>query len=160
MSTAASDTAGSHRAPPWGIIAVGAFVLLVLSTVLATRLTGYQPGGAALAPVVAMRELGFRDRENGRIDIFDWRSGETITHYDAGEGSFLRGVMRSLVRQRRIAGITRELPFSLSRHADGRLLISDAQTGETIDLGAFGPDNIAVFAALLPAPGAAESAVD
>jgi putative photosynthetic complex assembly protein len=67
----------------------------------------------------------------------------------AGEGSFMRGVIRSLVRQRHGAAAAAEHPFSLDHHADGRLIVRDPQTSEFIDLVAFGPTNVAVFAAML-----------
>lgn len=143
-----------QRVSPWGIIALAALVLLVLLAVLAARFAGYQPDAAPPAPVVEARELLFRDTADGSVLVLDGQSGDVIARYASGEGSFLRGVMRSLVRQRRMAGIEGARRFQLTRHGDGRLRISDPATGEAIDLGAFGPDNAAVFAQLLGAAGA------
>jgi hypothetical protein len=42
-----------------------------------------------------------------------------------------------------------EPPFILSRHADGRFLITDPQTGRVVDVGVFGPDNSAAFVRLM-----------
>jgi len=151
MNTAARpNTAENRAAPSWAIVALAAFVLLVLFSVLAARLTGYRPETPELTPVVAERLLGFRDRADGTVLIIDADSGEQIESFSAGEGSFLRGVVRALVRQRRIAEVSSNMPFLLTQHSDGRLRISDPQTGESIDLGAFGPDNLVVFARLLP----------
>jgi len=152
MNTAARPNAADNRAAPsWAIVALAAFVLLVLFSILAARLTGYRPDTPDLTPVVAERLLSFRDRADGTVLIIDADSGEQIESFSAGEGSFLRGIMRALVRMRRSAEVNSNMPFLLTRHSDGRLRISDPQTGESIDLGAFGPDNIVVFARLLPA---------
>jgi hypothetical protein len=42
------------------------------------------------------------------------------------------------------------MPFRIALETDGRLLLSDPATGRTVDLRAFGPTNLEVFARLLP----------
>lgn len=141
---------GQHRdrTLPWGVAGLAGIVLLVLIAVLTARLTGFEPAQPVLGAVVETRTLGFRDASGGVVEIYDWDSGADIARYGPGEGAFLRGVMRSLVRQRR--GTTAAIEaFVLERYEDGRLIISDPGTGERIDLVAFGPDNAAVFALLL-----------
>lgn len=149
MDSALENRGSGDRTLPWGVAAMSGVVLLVLLSVLTARLTGFEPPQPALAPVVESRLLGFRDASGGFVEIFDWETGDDIARFGPGEGSFLRGVMRSLVRQRRGEAIAAGAPFTLTRHADGRLRISDPNTGEHIDLVAFGPDNAAVFRALL-----------
>ena len=72
-------------------------MLLVLCAVLAARLTGFEPAQPVLQGVVESRTLGFRDAAGGYVEIIDWDTGEHIESFAPGEGSFLRGVMRSLV---------------------------------------------------------------
>lgn len=150
METTAQQTyeRGEDRTIPIGMGVLGAVVLLVVCAVLAARLTGFTPAEPELAAQLESRMLGFRDR-SGSVEIYDWETGEDISRIAPGEGSFLRGVMRSLVRQRRGTEIPEGAPFLLARYAGGRLMISDPATGERIDLIAFGPDNLAVFAELL-----------
>ena len=57
--------------------------------------------------------------------------------------------MRGLVRDRKRQDLGAEAPFRLTRWADGRLSLQDEATGRSIDLGAFGPTNAAVFAHLM-----------
>lgn len=142
------DTQGAANARLM-LIGVSSLVLLVLIATLIARLTGYSTGTPPVSPVTEMRELGFRDMPRGVVDIYDWQSEAVIARLSAGEGSFIRGVVRSLVRQRR--GLPRDLstPFVLAAHADGRLVLSDRATGESIDLVAFGPTNMASFRPLL-----------
>ncbi len=158
MHSTAQPFADAQRPVPLAVAALGAVLLIVLCAVLVARLTGFEPAQPQLGALVESRLLGFRDLPRGRIEVYDWESAEVITSIDAGEGSFLRGVMRSLVRQRRGAAIDANAPFRLDRYADGRLIIRDPETGEDIDLIAFGPSNIAAFAALLP-PASDETAV-
>ena len=44
---------------------------------------------------------------------------------------------------------TIRLMYDYTRWADGRLSLQDEATGRSIDLGAFGPTNAAVFAHLM-----------
>jgi putative photosynthetic complex assembly protein len=154
MESAMEGGGSPDRTLPWGVAAISGVVLLVLLAVLTARLTGFEPAQPSLGAVVDSRTLGFRDLSGGFVEIFDWDSGENIDRIGPGEGSFLRGVMRSLVRQRRGEAIGAGAPFTLTRYSDGRLMISDPSTGESIDLVAFGPDNAAVFAQLLAASAA------
>jgi len=150
-AAAGGGGSGAPRIAPWSIIALAGLVLLVLLAVLVARLTGYEPAPPPPAAVVESRELLFRDGADGSVLVLDGASENIIARYASGDGSFLRGVMRSLVRQRRVAEVTGARRFLLTRHSDGRLRITDPQTDQAIDLGAFGPDNAAVFARLLAA---------
>ncbi len=67
------------------------------------------------------------------------------------EGVFVRSVMRSVARQRRLRGDTSRAPVILSLRENGRLWLSDPSTDVHIFLGAFGPDNSGAFAAMLNA---------
>jgi putative photosynthetic complex assembly protein len=131
---------------------IAVVAMLVLAATLAARLTGFTTDSIPDASVVDMRQLGFRDLPGGVVEAYDWQSGETLTSMSSGEGAFLRGVVRSLVRQRR--GMDSSIPamFELTRYDDGRVVLSDPSTAESIDLIAFGRDNIAVFAALMDPP--------
>jgi putative photosynthetic complex assembly protein len=49
-----------------------------------------------------------------------------------------------------VARVAGDAPVTLARHANGRLTLDDPATGWTVELTAFGSDNEAAFAALLP----------
>ncbi|MEO1079577.1 MAG: photosynthetic complex assembly protein PuhC [Pseudomonadota bacterium] len=129
---------------------LGAAVLMtaLLIAVLTARLTGFDASMVPEAPVVDTRMLDFRDLPGGVVEVFDWDTQVLLERIPSGEGSFLRGVVRSLVRQRRGLKIAND-PFELNLHADRRLVLRDPQTGEDVDLNAFGPTNLAVFSRLL-----------
>ncbi|WP_439106995.1 photosynthetic complex assembly protein PuhC [Congregibacter sp.] len=134
------------------VAGLAVFVMAVLAATLIARLTGYSMDSVPEATVLDVRELGFRDLPNGVVEVFEWQSKDTIASIPSGEGAFLRGVVRSLVRQRRGLDSGIASLFELTRYDDARLVLSDPSTGEKIDLVAFGASNIAVFAALMDAP--------
>ena len=138
----------TQKLSPAMLVGVAALMTALLAAVLAARLTGFDASAVPPSPVVEMRTLGFRDRPGGVVEIYDWNTQELLERIPSGEGSFLRGVVRSLVRQRRGLDAA-TAPFTLSLLADQRLILGDPETGEDIDLNAFGPTNLAVFARLL-----------
>ena len=142
---------------PWPMLGIGVVLLLVLATVLVARLTGYNAAPESAPIAVESRALGFRDLPQGRIEIYHWDSGEVLQTLETGEGSFVRGVVRSLVRQRRGIADPSASPFILERYANGQLALRDPATGEQINLVAFGPTNQAAFASLMSATPALET---
>jgi putative photosynthetic complex assembly protein len=135
-------------------IAVAVIGVLLLTGVLllgVTRLSGYQPEGIDSGSAITSTRLGFADLGSGVVRIYDWERGVELQTLAAGEGSFVRGVLRSLVRERRSRGLAGNDPFTLSQYADGSLVLEDPLTNQRIELWAFGPSNAGVFAALLVA---------
>ncbi len=110
---------------------------------------------AHVAPAV-VRNLTFVDRGDGAVVVRDVKSGETVRVLIEGVpgNGFVRGVMRGMARERRIRGVATEPPFNLTLWQNGTLSLTDTTTGRAIELGSFGPDNRAAFAALLPGGGA------
>jgi putative photosynthetic complex assembly protein len=154
MSTAMSPgtTPGSPPAadtfPRWLPPTVGLLLLVLLLVVGGLRLSGFNPS-VAPGSVVAERHLRFTGTPAGAVLVHDAGSGQQLAEM-SGEQGFLRGILRSLARERRAQGVGPTPPYRLSRHADGRLLITDTDTGLFLDLTSFGPDNAAVFARWLP----------
>ena len=68
-----------------------------------------------------------------------------------GTNGFLRGVLRGLAQERLRQDAGAATPFVLTRWSDGRLSLTDPVTGRSVYLEAFGPSNVALFAALLAA---------
>jgi putative photosynthetic complex assembly protein len=153
-SLGAAAAVTDERIPRLLVRGIAVVLLLVLLSVAAVRLGGFSPvvePGALLAE----RHLAFADGPDGSVRVSDARSGEVLAEL-RGELGFLRGVLRGLARDRRAHGAGRAAPYVLSLHKDGRLLISDPETGQRIDLASFGRDNAAVFLRWLP-PSALES---
>ena len=102
-----------------------------------------------VAPVAA-RQLNFTDAARGGVIVTDALTGEKVGEFTSGEGSFVRGVIRSLVRQRQLRGAASQSAFTLSQFPDGRLILEDPVSQGRIELQAFGVTNAGVFRAFLP----------
>lgn len=99
------------------------------------------------APTAWEMSLQFKDLPNGDIAVLDTQRGLTLREF-SGEQGFLRGSLRALARQRRVAEADQQAPVLLRALTDGRLLLIDPTQGVRIDLDSFGPSNKAVFAGL------------
>ena len=99
-------------------------------------------------PIVARASLTVIDGEGCAVVIQHLESMEPLATYAAGEGSFVRGVMRTLVRERVSRSIESEPIFVLELTAAGGLILLDELTGYWIAIEAFGPDNYREFRAL------------
>lgn len=127
-------------------------VLIALIATLTARLTGYKPQTVEPSPATDTRSLVFTDLGGGIIEIHDGFDDRLLLRIGPGEEAFLRSVVRGLARQRRAIADRRDIPFDLARLEDGRLIISDAVSGEVIQLNAFGEPNLQVFSDLLRDP--------
>lgn len=100
---------------------------------------------------LATRTLSFADLPGGALQITDVDADSIARTIQPGEKSgFIRGVLRSFGRDRMIRKLGPETPFRLALWANQSLSITDLATGRSVELDAFGPDNRAAFAALLP----------
>jgi putative photosynthetic complex assembly protein len=143
-----SQSPAAERTTPIVLFGTMAIALLLVSL---ARVNGYTENTAATAAVVASCDLVFEDLPGGAIHVYNLADGRLLERFERGNGSFVRGVMRSMTRERHSRSIGAEKPFRLSRHSDGALMIRDQATGTEVFLNAFGPSNAEVFARLLAA---------
>ena len=99
--------------------------------------------------VVATRDIRFEDQLDGGIEVFDATTNTVIERVAPETNGFMRGAVRSLVRERKRSGIGADKPFSIVALADARLVLRDNVTDHEIDLASFGSTNALVFAKLL-----------
>ena len=109
----------------------------------------YAPPQQQASLPVSSADLLFIDGPRGRIDVIDAQTQATLAVYESGEGSFLRGIVRSLVRERRVRNLDPGGEFNLALLDNGSLVISDPDTGYWTALEAFGVDNRRLFAEIL-----------
>jgi putative photosynthetic complex assembly protein len=139
----------AEKVPLAFLLAAAGLVALTLGLIGTARLTGLGETRVAEQETVAARDLRFEDQPSGGVAVFAMPGSRLVTELQPGTGGFLRGILRALVRERRQRGIGDDIPFRLSRSADGSLLLADLATGRRIPLAAFGPTNADVFASLL-----------
>ncbi len=134
--------------PRQAVHAGAALVGLAMLFAGVARVTDIGATRLAVAPIVELVSLRFLDDPAGGINV-ESEKGDHIAHFAAGEGGFLRGVMRGFARERRARELGSEPAFQVARHADGRLTLADPQSGRTIELNSFGPSNSGLFVNLL-----------
>ena len=149
MSTSTLPPIRFPRAP---LFALGALLLATVVGVAAVRLTGVGIVRVPDAAAVTVREFRFEDRPDGSIVVLDASGRQLVDTVAPGTNGFLRGTMRGLARERMRQGVSRDLPFRMVGHSDGRLTLEDPGTGRRVDLGSFGPTNAAVFAQIMASP--------
>ena len=145
------DATHAQTLPRGILIAAAILVAFALAAAATARVTGI--GTVSLAPTkpVATLSLRFEDEANGGIAVRDARDNRLIHEVAPETNGFIRGTMRGMARERRLAGIGPDAPFVLTRWNDGTLSLDDATTARHIGLDAFGPDNAGAFAQLFAA---------
>lgn len=134
---------GEHGLTGWIFVAFLCSVLLVVGFLRNQGVMTPQDD----APVSWQRSLRFEDRPNSDIAVLKAHSQIEVTRFQ-GEQGFVRGILRTLSRERMRRGIGSGPAFELIGHTDGRLTLMDPSTGARIDLESFGPVNMSSFAQL------------
>ncbi len=149
--------------PPFAVAAAGVLLAttmamtgLVRAGVLDREAVPAAARQAANVAAVETRELVFADRGDGAVVVRNAATGATVEVLIDGipGNGFVRGVMRGMARERRSRGIGMAPPFELTLWRNDTLTLTDKSTGRAIELGSFGADNRAAFAALLKDHGA------
>jgi putative photosynthetic complex assembly protein len=124
-------------------------VLLCLVLTAAHVWTG-QPKEAVLppSPVIAQKTLVITGDMSGAATVWD-ADGGLIADLSPEEGGFISGVRRVLDRERTKSRVALDAPVVLTAHENGRMMLTDPETGWRADLMGFGQDNAAAFAKLL-----------
>ncbi len=135
----------------FGVLRHPIFLLLALLalawSLIVVNDQGYQgPPQKPDVQIVASVTLQVVDGNAGGVMILPSGDADNpIVHYGAGEGSFFRGVMRTLVRERSARSIIDKPEFVLELTSQGGLILVDELTGYWIAIEAFGPDNYREF---------------
>lgn len=151
-----SDAFEGRPFPKGVLLAVAALLSFTIIMIAVARITGTMLDQAPMTAEVQSRDIVFMDREDGSTDVKDVATGEVIQTLPPGSEGFIRGVLRSLARQRKGYDATLAEPFHLARRQSGDLTLKDPVTGILLDLRAYGETNQASFAALMPAPAGAQ----
>jgi len=95
-----------------------------------------------------VKTLKFEDRDDGGVTVIDANTNQVIDVVQ-GEAGFVRGILRTIARERRIRGIGKDAPIRLIAYTDGRLVLQDTATNTNIELGSFGSGNVENFRVFL-----------
>ena len=106
---------------------------------------------SGVGPPVVSERIVVRDLASGAVGIFHAESGVAIARYESGQGAFVRTIFRSLVRDRRVQGVSAEPVFVLYTLDTGDIIVEDPSTNSRIQLKAFGEPNAQHFRQMLDA---------
>jgi putative photosynthetic complex assembly protein len=146
MKSEIAMTANSFSKPA-GLL-IGFVLIAIVASIVYMKASGGTAEVAPLVEVAEQRSLRFLDAEQGNVAVIDYKSGKQIATV-TGQAGFVRGALRALVRERKLAGEGSDKPFNLVAYKDGRLTLEDTVSTQRIDLGSFGPENAANFAGFL-----------
>lgn len=150
MTTPPAPRDPHDLSPPKPLLyAVFAMVLFTLAVVGVYRIMGLEPEATIPDGTVAAIDMRLVEHDSGDVDVYLTGDPDPIASVPEADSGFLRGMIRSLGRQRAIAGADLAAPYRLSRRTDGTLTLDDPLTDESIALRAYGPDNRAQMADLL-----------
>lgn len=130
---------------------IKAAILCALMSMMGFYATTYFDQESHPSPMmvpIASKILKFEDQSDGGVRVIDYSSKETI-HVIHGEAGFVRSILRTVARERRMRGIGSEEPIEISAYNDGRLILKDPVTNTKIQLEAFGSTNYQAFNELL-----------
>ena len=97
---------------------------------------------------ISKKILKFEDHQDGSVLVIDAQNNQVIDVV-RGEAGFIRGVLRTVTRERKIRGIADHEPVELSAYNDGRLVLQDPLTNTKIELRSFGSGNSQEFRVFL-----------
>lgn len=135
---------------------VGASLLVVGGTRLGLIGSPAMVEAPRVAEVTRTEDLHFYDLPDGAVRVV--ATGTADRMIPVASGGFVRGVLRSLVRDRTAQGLGPEQPFRVSEWSDGAVTIQDMATGRMLNLNAFGPTNRLDFVNLIAPVAATDTA--
>lgn len=129
------------------LIACGVMVAAALAFTTFHVATGRAPvGKPAAAAVTAERMLILEGKSAQAVTL---RNPDGTLIADLAHGGFITVAQNALARARTVRGVDQTLPVRLVSYANGRLALEDPASGWSVELGAFGDQNKAAWAALL-----------
>ena len=147
----------NERFPKSALYAAGALIAVSVMTVGSIRLgllpapeTAPQSRERRNVPMSVVRDFRFEDRADGALLVTDVAANRLVFIFPPGSNTgFIRGVMRGLMRERRLHEVDRTGAVTVTQWTDGALTLEDKTTGRILELGSFGHTNRAAFAQLL-----------
>ena len=147
----------TERFPTSALYAAGALIMIAIVTVGGIRAgvlpapeTAPESRARRHVATAVSRDFRFEDRADGALLVSDVAAGKLVFIFQAGTNTgFIRGVMRGLMRERRLHEVPRTGAVTVTQWEDGALTLEDKTTGRILELGSFGQTNRAAFAQLL-----------
>ncbi len=132
------------------IILASSLVIASLIIAAFARFTGIGVASLPDTPAVESRELTLVEQTDGRVEVRTASTGEMVQSLALKDGGgFIQAIVKGMMFERAPKKIGPEVPYRLSRHSDGRLILHDPATGRRQTVDTFGSVNTEAFARLL-----------
>ncbi len=137
----------SHPLPRPIIVGGGALMVTAVVLCALAHATGIGTTTSPAPVAVASRDLVFTETDDGLLRVAEaGPNGREVLSFDAGDGGFIRAMVRGLTRNRTRYGEPAVGAFRVTRSADGEIWLQDVGTRQSVDLQAFGPTQVQAFA--------------
>ena len=146
-----SDPHHGKQFPSSILYGAGALVVTSMLLTLGSRLTGVGTVTVPEASAVRVEEVRFEDQGSEGIRVIDAETGTLLARTSPGQDGFVRGVLRGMLRTRKLEGMDRNGAFRMTQWSDGRLSLTDMLTDRRVELRGFGATNLEAFAKLFAA---------
>lgn len=127
--------------PRWFLIGAAALLLATIAAAAGARYQRLTSGPAPVSPVAVQVELRFDHQADGSVLLRRQPDDRVIEVLPADGSGFMRGVLRSLERDRALRRLDPTAPYALLRRENGRQAIVDSLSGRGIELDGFGPSH-------------------
>jgi putative photosynthetic complex assembly protein len=135
--------------PRWPLLGIGGMVLSAILFAGTARYTEFGAARPAQPVIIASLDLWFDPQADGTALVRNAADQSVLEKLPADGSGFIRGVMRALLRERKIHGKPADAPFRLVQQADFNIVIFDSATGTRMGLNGFGPTNVQAFGQLI-----------
>ncbi len=140
-----SDAIDAKAFPRSMLLGATALIGAALVAATAARLTGVGATHVQTGQPVESRLLTFKTTNGGGIKVISAETGIEIADIPAKKDGFIGVVLQGFGGGRVRAGADVDAPYKLVRYAGGRAGLDDPETGHSVMLDAFGPDNFQAF---------------
>ncbi len=140
-----SDAIDAKPFPRSMLLGAAALIGAALIATTAARLTGVGTTHVQAGQPVESRLLTFKKTDSGGIKVISAETGIEIADLPAKKDGFVGVLLQGFGGGRMRAGVDVDAPYRLVRYAGGRAGLDDPETGRSVMLDAFGPDNFQAF---------------
>lgn len=127
--------------PRWFLIGAGGLMVLTMLSAGFGRYQKLTSAPVERPQIVASVMIRFDHQGDGRLLIRRLPDDRVIETLPSDGSGFMRGIHRSLNRDRAMRRLDPDAPYSLIRRANGRQAVIDPLSGESIELDGFGPSH-------------------
>lgn len=140
-----SDAIDARPFPRSMLMGAAALIGAALVAATAARMTGLGATHVHAGRPIESRLLTFKPVAGGGMKVISAETGLEIADLPAKKDGFVGVLLQGLGIERVRAGIGLDAPYRLTRFAGGRAGLDDPETGRSVMLDAFGPDNFQAF---------------